>query len=234
MDDILIATGDNEQLHSEIVHAILDMLEKEDFFLKLSKCLFHQTAINYLGIRIEGGRIHIDPTKINRLANWKEVLENLHELRFTLGTFGYNRPFVKGYAGVICPLTHLLKKDVPFIWTPECTKAIQTLKELVKGDPVLMCPDHNRPFTLKVDASQYALGAVLSQQNDAGRLQPVGYFSKTLIPAERNYNVYDRELLTLVRSLEHWRHLLMGTSHPIEVFTDHEGLTKYRQPQKIG
>ena len=176
MDDILIATGDDEQLHSEIVHAVLDMLEKEDFFLKLSKCLFHQTAIDYLGIRIEGGRIHIDPMKINGLANWKEVLENLHELRSMLGAFGYNRPFVKGYAGVIRPLTHLLKKDVPFIWTQECTKAIQTLKELVKGDPVLMRPDHDRPFTLEVDASQYVLGAVLSQQNDAGRLQPVGYF----------------------------------------------------------
>ena len=116
----------------------------------------------------------------------------------------------------------------------ECTKAIQTLKELVKGDPVLMRPDHDRPFTLKVDVSQYTLGAVLSQRNNAGRLQPVGYFSKTLIPAERNYNVYNHELLTLVQSLEHWRHLLMGTSHPIEVFTNHKGLTKYWQPQKIG
>ena len=174
------------------------MLEKEDFFLKLSKCLFHQTAIDYLGIRIEGGRIQIDPTKINGLANWKEVLENLHELRSTLGAFGYNRPFVKGYAGVVRPLTHLTKKDVPFVWTPECTKAIQTLKELVKGDPVLMRPDHDRPFTLEVDASQYALGAVLSQRNNARKLQLVGYFSKTLIPAERNYNVYNCELLALV------------------------------------
>ena len=99
---------------------------------------------------------------------------------------------------------------------------------------MLMHPDHNHPFTLKVNASQYTLGAVLSQRNNAGRLQPVGYFSKTLIPAKRNYDVYDRELLALVQSLEHWRHLLMGTSHPIEVFTDHKGLTKYRQPQKIG
>ena len=72
------------------------------------------------------------------------------------------------------------------------------LKELVKGDPVLMQPDHDHPFTLKVDALQYALGAVLSQQNDAGRLQLVGYFSKMLIPAEQNYNVYNRELLALV------------------------------------
>ena len=92
MNNILIATGDDKQLHSEIVHAVLDMLEKEDFFLKLSKCLFHQTAIDYLGIRIEGGHIQIDPTKINGLANWKEVLKNLHEVWSMLGAFGYNRP----------------------------------------------------------------------------------------------------------------------------------------------
>ena len=141
---------------------------------------------------------------------------------------------MKGYAGVVQPLMHLTKKDVPFNWMPECTEAIKKLKQLVKGDPMLMCLDHDHPFILEVDASQYALGAVLSQQNDSEKLQPVGYFSKTLIPAEWNYDVYDHELLALVRSLEHWRHLLMGTSHPIEVFTNHEGLTKYQQLQKIG
>ena len=131
INNILIATGDDGHLHSEIVHAVLDMLKKEDFFLKLSKCLFHQTMINYLGIRIEGGRIQINPIKINGLANWKEVLENLHKVRSMLGAFGYNRPFVKGYVGVIQPLTHLMKKDVPFNWMPECTEAIRKLKCLV-------------------------------------------------------------------------------------------------------
>ena len=151
-----------------------------------------------------------------------------------LGTFRYNRPFVKGYIGVVRPLTHLTKKDVPFNWTPECTEAIRKLKCLVQGDPMLMQPDHDCPSILEVNASQYALGVVLSQWNNAGKLQPVGYFSKTLIPAEQNYDVYNCELLALIRSLEHWRHLLMGTTHPIEVFTDHDGLTKYWQPQKIG
>jgi hypothetical protein len=131
-------------------------------------------------------------------------------------------------------LTALTKKDTPFEWTQDCTNAIRKLKDIVKGDPVLMRPDHTKEFILEVDASQYALGAVLSQKNDKGRNQPVGYFSKTLIPAERNYDVYDRELLAIVRSLQHWRHLLMGTTHPIVILTDHKGLTKYREPQNIG
>jgi hypothetical protein len=169
MDDILIATGDNEQFHEQVVHAVLDMLEGEDFYLKLSKCLFHQTSIDYLGIRIEGGRIKINPTKINGLADWCEELKNVHEVQSTLGAFGYNRPFVPGYTAIVRPLTALTKKDVPFKWTQDCTNAIQKLKDIVKGDPVLMRPDHTKKFILEVDASQYALGAVLSQKNDKGR-----------------------------------------------------------------
>ena len=69
MDNILIATGDNEWLHEEIIHAVLDMLAAQDFYLKLSKCLFHQRSIDYLGIQIEGGCIRVDPTKINGLAH---------------------------------------------------------------------------------------------------------------------------------------------------------------------
>ena len=160
-------------------------------------------------------------------------MQNVHEVRSTLGAFGYNRPFVPGYSDIVRPLLNLTKKDVPFEWTPACTNAIRKLKAIIRTDPVLRCPDHDKPFFLEVDASQYALGTVLSQRNERGKLQPVGYFSKTLIPAEHNYDVYDRELLALVRALENWRHLLLGAKHQVEVFTDHEGLTKYRHAQKI-
>ena len=209
------------------------MLTKEDFYLKLSKCLFHQRDIDYLGIRIEGGQLRIDPTKINGLAEWCEELKDVHEVQSTLGAFGYNRPFVKGYAKIVHPLTKLTKKDKPFVWTNKCTQAIRKLKQIISSDPVLKRPDHDRLFTLECNASQYALGAVLSQRNDKGKLQPVGYYSKTLIPAKRNYDIYDQELPALVRGLENWRHLLLGALHRIEVFTDHDGLTKYRHAQKI-
>jgi hypothetical protein len=98
---------------------------------------------------------------------------------------------------------------------------------------MLMRPDYQKQFTLEVDASQYALRAILYQCNKLGKLQPVGYYSKTLIPAERNYNVYDRELLAVVQGLQHWQHLLLGTVHPTIVYTDHDNLTKYRHAQNI-
>jgi hypothetical protein len=80
MDDILIATPDDEALHEQIVTEVLDMLAREDFYLKLAKCQFHQKAIDYLGIRIEEGKIKIDPTKRDGLADWAETLRNVHKV----------------------------------------------------------------------------------------------------------------------------------------------------------
>jgi hypothetical protein len=100
-------------------------------------------------------------------------------------------------------------------------------------DPVLMHPNYDALFTLKVDALQYAIGAILSQCNNKGKLQPIWFFLKTLIPAERNNDVYDWELLALVKGLKHWQHLLLGAKHPTEVFTDHENLTKFKEPQNM-
>ena len=136
-----------------------------------------------LGIHIDGGHIKINPTKLHGLAEWREVLQNVHEVRSTLGAFRYNWPFVPGYSDIVRPLSNLTKKDVPFEWTPACTNTIWKLKAIVRTDPILRRPDHDKPFFLEVDASQYALGGVLSQRNERGKLQPVGYFLKMLIPA---------------------------------------------------
>ena len=99
-NNILIATDDNEVLHEQIIHEVLNLIDQENFFLKLKKCLFHQQSIDYLGIQIEVGCIRIDPTKIDKLAKWKEELKDMHEVRSTLGCFGYNRPFIEGYVEI--------------------------------------------------------------------------------------------------------------------------------------
>jgi RNase H-like domain found in reverse transcriptase len=115
----------------------------------------------------------------------------------------------------------------------ECTKALDTLIHLVEEDPVLQRPDYDRPFEMEVDASQYATGAILYQRNDRQRLCPVGYHSQTLNPAERGYDVHDRELLALIRDLRHWRHLLLSSPFTTIVHTDHNNLRYYRMPQRI-
>jgi hypothetical protein len=114
MDDILIATGGDLALHRRIVHEVLNLLERESLFCKLSKCHFEQTTITYLGIIVERGSIRIDPTKVNGLLAWPQELKSVKQVRSTLGVYGYHRAFIPGYANITRPLNDLLKKNVPF------------------------------------------------------------------------------------------------------------------------
>jgi RNase H-like domain found in reverse transcriptase len=89
-------------------------------------------------------------------------------------------------------------------------RALDELIKIVTSDPVLHQPNYEKPFTLKVDASQYTTGAILYQENDKGRLCPIGYHSHMMNQAERGYDVHDRELLVIIRGLRQWRHLLLS------------------------
>jgi RNase H-like domain found in reverse transcriptase/Reverse transcriptase (RNA-dependent DNA polymerase) len=233
MDNILITTNNDLPLHHHIIHDVLDLLEAESFFLKPSKCKFERSSIDYLGIVVSNGAISIDPTKRDGLATWPEQLATVKQVRSTLGVFGYQRPFIRGFADIAKPLTELTKKDAPFIWTPRCTATIQNLKRIVLSDPVLQQPHPARPYTLKVDTSQYAMGAILQQPDEEGHLHPIGYDSQTFNNTERGYNIYDRELLAVIQGLLAWHHLLVGSPHKICVLTDHSNLKYYRHPQKI-
>jgi RNase H-like domain found in reverse transcriptase len=208
-------------------------LEKESFFLKPSKCKFEQKSIDYLGIVVKDGKVRIDPTKQNGLAAWPRMLSSVKQVRSTLGVLGYQRPFIPGFAHLAQPLTQLLKKGRAFEWTKECTEALDKLIAIVTSDPVLHWPNYQKPFTLEVDASQYTTGVILYQENEEGRLCPVGYHSHTFNPAERGYDVHDRELLAVMRGLQQWRHLLLSSPFQTTVITDHANLQYYRQPQKI-
>jgi RNase H-like domain found in reverse transcriptase/Reverse transcriptase (RNA-dependent DNA polymerase) len=204
MDDILITTINDPVLHEQIIHEVLDLLEKESFFLKLSKCKFECKSIEYLGIVVEKGTLKIDPTKREGLSLWPRKLSTVRQVCSTLGVLGYQRPFIPGFTKIAKPLTDLLKKEQSFQWTDECTKAVDKLITIVMNNPVLHHPNYDKPFTLEVDASQYAIGAILQQTDDLGKLRPIGYYSKALTNAERGYDVHDRELLALVRGLDHW------------------------------
>jgi RNase H-like domain found in reverse transcriptase len=181
-------------------------------------------VVKYLGVYVKEGTIHINPTKCNGLTDWPHQLSTVKQVHSTLGILSYQQPFIPHFAHITKPLTSLLKKNQPFIWTNKCTTALDTLITIVTSDLVLHQPNHTKPFELKVDASQYAIGAILYQRDDHGHQCPVAYHSETLNDAEQGYNIHNRELLTIIRSLENWHHLLLGTSHKVLVFTDHANL----------
>ena len=121
MDDCLIATREGKDaLHEEITQKFFDILEANFLFLKLSKCLFEQHKIDFLGLRLTASRITIDPTKVSAIKDWPRTPQNLKDLHSVLGVLGYQRPFIPNFATVAKLLTNLLKADTPFIWTEEC------------------------------------------------------------------------------------------------------------------
>ena len=127
-------------------------------------------------------------------------------------------------------MNDLLKKGVPFKWKQEQEDAFQELKQAVQKEPVLLQPDQKKPFEVEIDASNYAIGAILMQKDDKGILHPVAYFSKSLNSAQRNYNVYNCELLGLVETCRHFRQYLHQPAHTVKIHTDHANLLYWKNP----
>ena len=154
-------------------------------------------------------------------------------VRALLGFCNFYRKFIPSFSNLVAPLTTLTRKDVIWTWGPDQQSAFATLLSLFQTAPVLHLPDVNRPFVVMTDASLIASGGILMQHDGNGDLHPCAYLSQTFSPAERNYDIYDWELLAVIHALEHWRHYLQGTTHPITLLTDHKNLTYFRQPQKL-
>ena len=150
-----------------------------------------------------------------------------------MGMLQYHRQFIPKFSHISRPIFATLKKGKAFEWTKEAEQALDELIRQIANNPRISHPNPDKPFELEIDASNYATGAVLFQRDEQGKRIEVGYHSKGLNLAERNYDVYDREFLALIRALKFWRHLLQGSPHGIKVYTDHANLTKHREAQKL-
>jgi RNase H-like domain found in reverse transcriptase len=205
------------------VRGILQTLRDNNLFLKPEKCEFFQDRIEYLGMVFTPDHVEMDPVKVAGVTDWPEP-RNLKETQSFLGFINFYQRFIQDFAKVTRPLNDLTWKDTPFRWTNvECNTFLK-LKSLVTSVPILVFPSKSGRFQVEADTSGYATGAVLSQLQDDGKWHPVGFLSKSLSEAERNYNIYDKELMAVIRALEAWRHYLEGSPHTIEILTDHQNL----------
>ncbi|GJW68245.1 reverse transcriptase domain-containing protein [Tanacetum coccineum] len=134
---------------------------------------------------------------------------------------GFYRRFIKDFSKISRPMTHLLEKNTPFIFSEECIQAFQTLKKKLTEAPILIAPNWDQPFELMCDASDYAIGAVLGQRIEK-HFRPIHYASKTMTEAESNYTTTEKEMLAVVYAFEKFRsYLIMNKSI---VYTDHSAL----------
>ena len=250
MDDIAIHTKplpnetdeQHRARHRKYTHQVLDKLEENDLYLKPEKCAFEQEEIDYLGVIVGRGILKMDPKKVESVKNWARS-KNPTQIRQFLGFTGYYRYFIQDYSKIARPLLDLTKKTTVWDWGQAQEDAFNELKERMCSSPVLTQPDFNQKFYLSADASAYGVGAVLSQRGKhdshtlAKRrkpiLHPTAYYSNTFTPTERNYDIYERELLAIMKSLGHWRPYLGWTKEPFAILTDHANLQYWKSPRNL-
>ncbi|XP_057771016.1 uncharacterized mitochondrial protein AtMg00860-like [Salvia miltiorrhiza] len=184
------------------LQSVFDCLITNQYCLKLSKCVFGQISVDYLGHILTNGCVMADPSKLSAMETWP-VPKTQRQLRAFLGLTGYYRRFVRGYAGIAAPLTDLLRKD-SFQWTPAAQEAFDALKAAMTSVPVLHLPHFEHEFIVETDASNVGMGAVLMQLE-----HPIAFFSKKLGPRLQAASTYMKELYAITESVRKWRQYLL-------------------------
>src|ERR1035438_2926025 len=219
LDDILIYSKDPSE-HLQYLEQVLELLCENQLYGKLSKCDFSQSQVNFLGCIISADGIAVEPIKIEAIQSWPTPTSLLNVQSF-LGLANFYRWFIAHFSNTASTLTDLLKKDRPFTWSQAQETAFNNLKNALTHAPVLRPADPTLPFTLTTDASSFAIGAVLSQDDGSGA-RPVCFGSRKLSTAEQNYPTHEQELLAVVHFIHSWRHYLDGQHFTVK--TDHQSL----------
>ena len=192
--------------------------------------MFETDHINYLGIIISNGKACMDPKKLEVVQKWSAPKKK-HDVQAFLGFCNFFRRFIRGFSAVARPLSQLTG-NAEWKWTEKEQSAFEELKTRIMEDVVLAIPLDNGKFRVEADSSDYANGAVLSQQVD-GKWRPIAFRSRSLNEVERNYEIYDKEMMAIMDSLSEWRQYLMGAREPFEIWTDHQNLQYFRKLQKL-
>ena len=175
----------------------------------------------------------MDPVKVAGVAEWPAPT-NKKEVQSFLGFTNFYRRFIKDFSEHARPLFDLTRNDSKWHWETNEQSAFDKLKQNVTSAPVLISPDSTKPFHIEADSSDFATGAVLSQvSSEDEKWHPVVFFSKSLSPVERNYEIHDKEMLAIIRSLQEWRHFVEGAKHQCEIWTDHKNLKYFMTAKQL-
>nr|GEV81192.1 reverse transcriptase domain-containing protein [Tanacetum cinerariifolium] len=226
MDDFLVF-GDSFSSCLTNLDKMLEHCEETNLVLNWEKCHFMCREGIVLGHKISKSGIEVDRAKVEVIAKLPHPT-TVKGVRSFLGHAGFYRRFVQDFSKIARPMTHLLEKETPFVFSKECVNAFNTLKKKLTEAPILVVPDWNLPFKLMCDASDYAIGAVLGQHKTK-HFQSIHYASKTMIEAQIHYTTTEKEMLAVVYAFKKfWPYLVLSK---IIVYTHHSALKYFLNKQ---
>ncbi|MCP3887667.1 MAG: DDE-type integrase/transposase/recombinase [Desulfobulbaceae bacterium] len=220
MDDIIIFSKDEES-HKIHLKQVFDVLRSKNITLKESKCHFNKQSLNLLGYLISKEGITAIPEKTQAIQNLPSPT-SVTEIRSFLGMVSYYRQLIPYMAEIAEPLYYLTRKNVPWVWEQSQKVAFETLKNALTSSDVMAYPDTSKPYILMTDASDFAIGAILLQEDNEGNERPIQYLSQQLNPAQRKYATIEKEAFAVVTALKKFRPYLYDAEATI--YTDHKPL----------
>lgn len=220
VDDIVIYSEDISK-HREHLELVIKRISDHNLMLKRKKCVFAKKSVDLLGYHFSGEGISPQTEKVEGIERMPSP-KNVSEIRSLLGMTGYYRACIPSYANLLQPLVELTRKHARFTWGPRQQEAFESIKQILCNDIVLDYPNIQKPYKLYTDASNYAIGAILVQEDDNGIERVVEYISCTLKDSQLNWPVIEKEAYAVVYALQKLRPYLYGAS--FVVYTDRKPL----------
>lgn len=232
MDDIIIFS-DNLDNQCKWTKLVLQRLQENNLFLKLEKCCFKATEVEYLGIIVSHNKLAMDSAKLAGIWDWP-VPTNMKQVKSFLGFGNFYWWFISHYADIARPLNNLMNKLLTWNWSLACQEVFNNLKAQFTQTSTLIMPNVTKPFVVESDASKFATGAVLCQHHTDGDWHSCGYIFGFFDQTQWNYEIYNHKLLGIICALDTWRHYLHRSLHPVTILSNYKNLTYFRTAQCCG
>jgi hypothetical protein len=225
LDDILIFSKTEEE-HLKHLAAVMRRLQQEKLLINLKKLSFMKTKLIYLGFVISSNELKMDPEKVRAIRDWPSP-KSIFEVRRFHGLASFYRKFIRNFSEICAPMMDMVKKRHKYFhWMEEAEESFKLLKERIIGQPVLVLPDFSKTFQVRCDASGFAIGVVLSQDN---RL--ISYFSEKMNETKMKYSTYDKEFYAVIQALKKWRHYLVPKDFVL--YSDNHALKFITRQEKL-
>ena len=197
MDDFIILAKIMKELKEQMIR-FLKIVEKHNLCFKRSKYDFNMEEIPILGVIIGKEQVKIEQEKIKAVKEWKTPMK-VKDIESFLGFANFYRRFIQNFSHMT-KLLNELKGKKKWTWNKEYQKAFEELKEKITSQPVLFLPKRERKFRVEIDVLRHTIGGVLFQEQE-GKWKLIAFLSRTMQPVERNYEIYNKKLLAIVKAL---------------------------------